>query len=187
MSTLFIAPHSDDESLFGSYIIQRTDADVLIVTDGSQHHRKFGVLTGTRREESKSACKILKAPVSFLGFSDEYGHLTLTRLVQALSDYRDQYGLVFAPVTIKGAHETHNLVSEAVEQVWGHNAMYYGIYEQGGLKPLKGEMTLVGTDAEKQIKQDAMNCYRSQIKLNEPFFIANKDADEYLSFKRTNA
>ena len=89
MPNLFISPHSDDEALFGSYIIQRSGADVLVVTDGQQHHRKFDLLPGIRRDESKEACKILGVKVEFLGLSDEYGQIEKIDLFRKFSDYKD--------------------------------------------------------------------------------------------------
>jgi LmbE family N-acetylglucosaminyl deacetylase len=187
MPNLFLAPHSDDEALFGSYIIQRSKARVIVVTDGAQHQRKFHVPLQTRRDESIAACKILGTSVRFLGLSDEYDVLTKEMIKKELEAYKNYYGIIFAPVTIKGAHPQHNMVSEVAEEIWGDRVMYYGIYKKDGLNPVSGEMLLNGTLGESTIKREALSCYKSQIKLNEPFFIANNSATEYLSFRREHA
>ncbi|MCL4419163.1 PIG-L family deacetylase, partial [Patescibacteria group bacterium] len=70
MASLFLAPHSDDEALFGSFIIQRTKPLVVIVTDGTSHARKFGVSIEQRRQESRNAMAVLGVEVVFIGIPE---------------------------------------------------------------------------------------------------------------------
>lgn len=183
---IFLAPHNDDEALFGSFIIQRTHPMVVIVTDGVQHQKKFGIKVETRRDESMLGCLALGVDVDrihYMGLSDET--VTQEEIEEGFrvleKKYRAVTGLVFAPTCI-GGNLQHDMVSIAAKNVWKDRVLYYGTYTRENFSPA-GEMAIIGDVSERNIKDRALACYPSQIGINGQHFNAVKNVPEYLSFK----
>ena len=66
MKSIFLAPHNDDEALFGSFTIIREKPLVVIITDSwiQPNRGEKGCDAETRWNETKKAMEILGAPVS---------------------------------------------------------------------------------------------------------------------------
>lgn len=172
---ILLAPHSDDEALFASFIIQRTGAHVVVVTDDSTHSA-FGITAEKRREESQEAMKILGTTVEFLGIPES--ELSLDTIWLPDTD-----GIVFAPAK-QGGHAHHDIVSEAARKAYGNRVIYYTTYKKDMLVPY-GEMAVYGSPEETKKKKEALSCYRSQLAINYPHFEAVEGTPEYLCFKQT--
>ena len=189
MINIFLAPHSDDEALFGSYIIQRTKPLIVVCTDGTGHEKRFGIPTQRRRDESIAAAKIFGVEVKFLGIAEE--DLTVDILLEKLIEARIQLNsnnCIFAP-TKTGGQPQHDIVSDTVKKI-GESSnydigfpLYYGTYTRENFSPT-GEMAIIPTEEEKRIKEEALTCFTSQHGINKPHFDAVKDVPEYLSFKQ---
>lgn len=180
MSNLVIAPHCDDEALFAAFIIQRTGAEVCIVTDGNSHE-KFGVTAEDRRNESLAACNILGTKIRFLGIPETELNEQNLRPELNLLYWRD-WGKIFIPST-QGGNPHHDLISKVAGEIAGDKAIYYGTYTKKNLAPA-GEMEIVPTQEELRIKDAALDCYTSQLRINGPHFDAVRGKSEYISFKR---
>lgn len=177
---LLLAPHSDDETLFASFVIQRTSPLVVICTDGVLHEKKFKISVQTRRNESIMACRLLKAEVDFLGISDaEMTDEELRGQLETLSS--KPWDMVFAP-SLTGGHAHHDMLSRVATEIWGERVVYYETYSQTSYHP-DGEMRIIPTPAESRIKTEALKCYHSQLGINKPHFDAAANSPEYLSFK----
>lgn len=181
MKNLFIAPDCDDEALFGTYIILRYKPLVLIVLDGYRHEEKFGESKGilVRRKETEAAMKILGVEVEFLGIPDNA--LYLDNLEVNLEDYPCD-GKVFAPAK-QGGNPNHDIVSDAAKKVYGDGVIYYSTYAKNDLKP-RGETPLHPTEKEKQLKERALICYKSQLEINPHHFAAVKNEPEFINSKQ---
>jgi len=179
-TNLFIAPHSDDEALFGSYIILRNKPiKVVVCTDGIQHEEKFDIKTETRRNESLSACKILGCDVEFLGLSDK--KLEREQLKKRLSALDGN--LIFVPLKT-GGNPHHDMVSEVAEEIWPLKKLcFYGTYSDKNLRPV-GEQGFLPSKEEAITKIKALGCYQSQIKINPHHFeaVAGR-VPEYITLK----
>src|SRR5262245_21395624 len=73
---LFLAPHNDDETLFGAFTLQRERPVVLILYDSYVQVNRGAAWCDaeTRREETRKAARILLgdgATVRFCGFRDD--------------------------------------------------------------------------------------------------------------------
>jgi len=180
MSNLLLAPHSDDESLFASYIILRYKPLVLVVTDAYKHEEKFGESRGiiVRRKETEAAMKILGAEVEFLGIPDNT--LYLDNLEVNLEDYPCE-GKVFAPAK-QGGNKNHDVVSDAAAKVYRDRVVYYSTYSKNDLTP-RGKVALIPTPAEEQLKREALFCYKTQTALNPHHFDAVRGKPEYINFQ----
>lgn len=183
---VFLSPHPDDEALFGSYIIQRTGALIVVVTDGTIHAKKFGIPIEARREESRQAAEILNAKIKFLGIPEE--NLSFKTMTEAIvrSKIKVNGGFLFVP-TRTGGSAHHDLVSDAASEMEGRlgasATLFYGTYSRDNFSPT-GEMAIIPTKEEKEIKERALACFVSQHGINKPHFDAVKDVPEFLSFKQ---
>ena len=185
MNNIFLAPHSDDETLFGSFVIQRIKPLVVVCTDGTSHLQKFGIPLEQRRQESRDACKILGVKVIFLGIPEE--ELTVDRLQEELFVNEliepfdcESSGFMFVP-TETGGSPGHDTVSRVAKRLV-RPVLYYSTYSRDNFTP-QGEMPLFPTPEEKELKEKALACYCSQLDINKPHFDAVRDVPEYLNFK----
>lgn len=179
IKNLLLAPHNDDEALFASYIILKFKPLVVIVTDAVKHELKFGSMSGimARRRESEEAMKILGVKVEFLGIPDT--GLYIDNLIVNLEDF-EVTGKVFAPA-LQGGHKDHDTVSMAAGRVWGDKVVYYSTYTKENLTP-DGEVAIIPSKKEEELKNQALDCYKTQIKVNKPHFDAVKNSFEYLQY-----
>lgn len=158
MKSLFIAPHNDDETLFGAYTIIREQPLVLIVTDSYvQGKRGTGITAEQRRKESIDAMNILGAHIAFLGISDD--DITEDHIKLALQPFL-HYEKVYAPA-LQGGHPQHDMIFKVVKELWGDRVVEYATYEKGMSFTPKGWM-VSPTSEEYQLKRKALECYTSQ-------------------------
>lgn len=173
---LFLAPHNDDETLFGAYTIMREKPLVVVVTDSwIQYRRGTGITAEQRRKESQEAMKILGIPIEFLGIKDN--ELTDKALTEKLKQYRPTK--VYAPLP-NSKHPHHNLVGKVARRLWLNKIIFYSTYTKESLAPT-GEMEVKPTQREIELKNRALDCYKSQIKINKRHFRAVRNKSEYLN------
>ncbi len=160
---LLLAPHSDDEALFASYTILRLKPVVVICTD---YDGSRGPTSQERRGESIEAMKILGAKVIFLGIPER--ELTQKSLLDNLKGIRSRLE-IYAPA-VQGGHPHHDLVGSSVCA-----SIRYSTYTKTSLHP-SGDVEIVPTDKEFELKKMALACYKSQWKLNPQHFEAVLEA-----------
>lgn len=160
---LFISPHNDDESLFGAFTLIREKPLVVVVTDSFIQPNRGDISCDahTRRQESIAACKIFGCPIAFLGIKDT--ELTSSNLSSRLEDFKNLgFEGVYAPA-IQGGNPQHDLIGKIANQIF-NNVIYYTTYTKTELWT-KGEIEVVPTPEEIELKEKALWCYQSQIKL----------------------
>lgn len=161
---LLLSPHSDDECLFAAYTIIRHPTLVVICTD---YDGDRGPTAEERRQESINAMHILGAPVVFLGIPEsrfeKEGH-------QRLYHMTNMADIVLVPAYETNGHKHHNLLSS-----YGGISPQYSTYSYDRLKPT-GDIEIVPTDKEFELKKRALACYKSQWKLNPQHFEAVLEA-----------
>ena len=185
MKTILLSPHNDDESLFTSYIILREKPLVIIVTDGYiQMKRGHETITPELRKlETIHAMEILGANVEFLGISDL--SLECEDLKEKL--YNLNPDIVYAPYP-NSVNEQHNLVGNVAYELWGKRVKFYSTYTKQKeytketLAP-KGDIEIKPTAEEMELKNRALDCYESQIRLCNLHFLAVRNKSEYLCLK----
>jgi LmbE family N-acetylglucosaminyl deacetylase len=181
MKVLFLAPHNDDEALFGAYTIMRRKPIVVIVTDSwIQFGRGQGITAKQRRQETIDAMNLLCAPVEFLGIRDN--ELDNGNLISALQCYSPDK--VYAPQP-NSKNVQHNLVGEIAHQLWNGKVIFYSTYTTENLTP-KGKIEIVPKPEEIEMKNRALDCYKSQIRINNDHFVAVRGKSEYLNDPRTD-
>jgi len=178
---LFLAPHNDDEALYGAFTIQREKPLVIIVTDGARHEKRGLVKADVRRLESFRACsEHLGAPIDFLRIPDD--QLSVESAIAAFKRLELKHkGIetVYAPSWYGHGNQDHNVVSVAAGEVWGKRVRFYSTYTAQCVK-VEGLNEIIPTESELHVKRQALACYVSQIRINGQYFTAARNGSEYL-------
>jgi LmbE family N-acetylglucosaminyl deacetylase len=178
--SILFAPHSDDEALFCAYTIMREKPLVVIVTDAHRQTNRgeVGCDAETRWKETVEAMKILDCPVIRLGMKDfelDY-HIFGTFLQRSM----EGFDIVYCPAIQEG-NPDHDIISRACQAVFGDKCKLYSTYAKGEWWT-KGNVEIVPTEEEYELKMKALDCYKSQINLpsTAPHIQASRDArNEY--------
>lgn len=160
---LFLSPHFDDETLFGSFTILK-NPDITVCTCFVPRETTEQTV---RMQETHQALYILGDPnwnvLSFLNplFEKE---TSLEQLLDRLSvlDKEQWYEGVLAPMEEQGGNPDHNLLSLAADEIFSGRVTHYATYTwPGGRtvtdKPVPYEPHWVG------LKHQALACHRSQM------------------------
>lgn len=155
---LFIAPHNDDEALFGAFTLMREKPLVLLVTDSwIQFNRGDNITWLERRNETIQAMKLLGCPVVFGALRDD--QLTEQQL-RELFDCFQGFNKVYAPAK-QGGNAQHDLISDMAAGVFP-NVTEYTTYTPTELYTT-GKTEIIPTEQELGLKQQALQCYKSQL------------------------
>ena len=178
---LFLAPHSDDETLFGAYTIMREKPLVFIVTEShiQTNRGEKGCDGDTRWEESKRAMELLGTSVVRLGIKDF--ELTKGQLLNFFKFTLSGFEEVYAPALQEG-NPHHDIVGEAAQEIFGKKVKFYSTYKKGEWFS-KGNIEVVPTEEEFELKKKALNCYTSQLNLTSTrphFEAAIRERSEWL-------
>lgn len=175
---LLLSPHNDDECLFAAYTLMREKPLVIIATDSDvQEGLGYGVTAGQRREESRRGCEVLGVAVVFLGLID--GHLDETDLRERLAPFTSfDWKRVYAPA-IQGGHIDHDVLGKVASLIFP-NVDYYSTYLAGQFTPI-GQRAIIPTSEEIDLKNKALDCYATQIRINPSHFDGVRGKSEYLN------
>lgn len=176
MRSLLLAPHSDDETLFASYLILRHKPTVTVCL------RSPGELGVSRFRETRAAMRILGDPEVETWPYRETQPLPRD-FYELLFRRAEEYDHCFAPAVEEGGHEHHNEVGRLALAVFGeHRVTRYLTYTRHGGRSREG--TLVEPEPEwVALKLAALACYRSQIDdpATRPWFYDLVDLREWVA------
>lgn len=174
MTSLFLAPHNDDETLFGAYTLLRERPLVVVCTFGMGQP---GVLGVDRMLETIDALGVLgvDSHSSFMQWPVMDVNPDVDRLERLMLEL-GEFEQVFAPMVEVGGHEQHNLIGELARQVFP-NVQGYATYRRGDFRTRTQNEVAFDPDWPAR-KLAAMACYRSQIRIENtrPWFF---DDDAY--------
>ena len=178
---LFLSPHNDDETLFGAFTLLRDKPLVLVITDGwIQYNRgDLGCHADIRRAETLRAMEILGCSVAFSGIKDT--ELNAGNLAARLEPFKHLgFEKIYAPA-IQGGNPQHDTIGKVASEIFADKLHAYTTYTKTELWT-KGSIEIVPTPEEKELKEKALWCYQSQIKLpaTRPHFEAVMDKSEWL-------
>lgn len=179
MTSIVLAPHNDDETLFCAYTIMRENCQVITCLRSMIQEARGGPRWLAREAETLYAVKQLgvqtwqqweihdDTPEAIME-----GHLrgemhALARRVNLSPNER-----VWAPAMEAGGHWQHNLVGALAEEVFGpERTGFYLTYVRGEGRSRGREV--VPTPEMIVAKLHALACYRSQIELENtrPWFL----------------
>jgi len=181
MKALLLAPHNDDEALFASFTCIREKPSVVVVTDSwIQFDRGDGITAEQRKKESEEAMAILGCSVSFLGIPDNtLGNNKKSREVLRAQFKKFSPDVVYAPA-IQGGNKHHDLVGLVALECFP-NVLQYTTYSKQSLYT-KGEVEIVPTPGEFELKERALACYKTQQAhpWTAPHFAAVEGKSEWL-------
>ena len=150
---ILFAPHADDETLFGSFILQRARPRIVVCFPSV---RDYGD-TFTRTEETRAAAAILGA-----GPVDQWNGRELVERMRELVAAHGMPAEVWAP-SLETSHADHRAVAAAAGEVFGSLVRRYHTYRDGARVRGGREITPPAEDAiERKIL--ALACYRSQLR-----------------------
>lgn len=174
----FIAPHNDDESLFGAYTLMREKPTVIVVTDSyiQPERGDKGCTAEIRRQETIDAMALIGCPVVFLGIKDT--ELTEENLRARLRPFNPYAAYIPA---LQGGNAQHDLVSIVCSSLWGEKCEHYCTYTKTELYTT-GAIEIKPTEEEMVIKDQMLICYKSQWELRStlPHFQAVRRKSEWL-------
>lgn len=175
---IFLAPHNDDEALFGAFTLMRVKPLVIIVTDSYIQPERGDVecTAEIRRQETIDAMAIAGCPVVFLGIKDT--ELTEDILHERLKGFNPE--TVYVPA-IQGGNAQHDLVGKVGLELFGDRCERYTTYSKTELYT-EGKYEIKPTEEELDKKFRMTNCYLSQLTLpsTRPHFIAVNGNSEWL-------
>lgn len=179
MRRLFLSPHDDDQTLFGAFTCLRHHPDVLVVLDSyiQPNRGEIGCDAPTRAGETLAANRILGCETIRLNLRDDIA--TQEEIQEELTVYRDQYDIVYAPAYQSG-NIHHDMVNLSAYRVFGNKVIEYTTYTKTELWT-KGNVEIVPTEEELRLKNEALDCYKSQISINLPHFQAVYGKSEWLN------
>jgi LmbE family N-acetylglucosaminyl deacetylase len=154
---LFLAPHNDDETLFGSYILLRHRPLVLVCFDGRR--RRDYVPANVREAETAAAMEILGCEYRQLHVPCDPPNWQALEAILLKTETPDE---VWAPLPEPDGHSQHNGVGELAARVWPGRVVFYTTYTMQGGRSTQG--TRVAEEyGWNGLKERALACYRSQI------------------------
>ena len=178
---LFLSPHQDDEMLFGAYTLIRKKPFVVICTSSVvQWERGDGITDAERSRETVNALRTIGITQSgFIGLPDSTAtaHQLEDGLRALLGGQKIER--VWAP-PIEGGHKQHDMVGYVATEIWKNKVIYYSTYTKERLYPL-GEIEVKPTAEEIDLKDKALDCYTSQLRINRAHFDAVRGRSEYLN------
>ena len=156
MSAVFLAPHHDDETLFGAFTLLRHKPHVIVCTPGGP-------------AETAAACQIL-------GVTWEQWYAPVDELVCALEER--SYDRIFAPQPEVHGNGDHNAVGQMAYRHFGAAVTHYMTYTTAGKskgRRVEYELDWIG------VKLRALACYPSQYghPSHAPHFV--RGLEEYIA------
>lgn len=164
MTALFLAPHNDDEILFGAFTLLRHRPHVVICLRSYVQEDLGGPDWQTREAETSNALALLDSWLTHEQLpvrDDAIDSEMLTRLIVEVRD-RIQPDVVFAPSIEFGGSDHHNLIGERAVFIFGSDRVVpYLTYTNGGKSEGVNEVQF--EDGWPAAKLRAMSAYHSQI------------------------
>lgn len=163
MSALFLAPHNDDEVLFGSFLIQEHRPEVVVCLRSQVQRERYGITAAVREAETTDA--LLELGIETW---EQWAYLDSDPDWDAIREHLatryawPEVGIVFAPAIEEDGHEQHNRIGALALEVFGDRVVSYLTYTRSGGRSRNG--TEIQPKPEwVERKHRALACYRSQI------------------------
>lgn len=161
---LFLAPHNDDETLWGSWTILRYHPHVIVCLRSQvQENRGARITAAVRETETYQALRWLGDPTwEQWGYSD--ADPDWRDIEQRMGEFDLAYPdleRVFAPAQEEDGHEHHDAIGYYARKVFGDRVQPYLTYRRGYGRSVGTEVPFEPSWPAKKLR--ALSCYESQI------------------------
>jgi LmbE family N-acetylglucosaminyl deacetylase len=182
VKALLCSPHDDDSCLFAAFVCLRVKPAIVVVLDSyvQPNRGEFGCSAQERAMETLAAHAILGCETMRLGLRDDQAtEQRITSALRVLRSTEPPIDIVYAPADQEGGNIHHNMVARAAVQVFGDKVRQYTTYTRTELYT-RGRVEIVPTAEELDLKNRALECYVSQLRINRPHFDAVRGKSEWL-------
>lgn len=178
MHSLLLSPHDDDSALFAAFTCLREKPLVVVCLDSwiQPNRGEFGCSAKERAAETENAHQVLGIETYRLELRDD--SVQYDQLVRRFNRM-PAVDRIYAPAFHDGGNTHHNLVGRAALEVFGDKVVGYTTYTRSELYKT-GDIEIVPTERELKLKEAALSCYRSQLRINFPHFKAVLGKSEWL-------
>lgn len=173
---LLLAPHSDDEALFASYVQLAYQPHVVVCLRGRRAKRLPG--NEVREAESRASAEVLGTTVEFVESPcDPADWHAVERKVAAFRDAEVEH--VFAPLPEADGGVQHNAIGNLAAGFWPKQTIFYSTYGLHNGRSQQGERLEQREDWAER-KQKALACFTSQSSKPDTAMHFFRDMAEYL-------
>lgn len=187
MKSALLAPHDDDQVLFAAYTLMREKPTVFVVLDSyiQPNRGETGCSAEERAKESAIACEMLGVPIKRFRIRDDATPKDQLWKGMAVG-FKELAGFdrIYIPAK-QGGNFQHDLVNEVAGAMYTYKTVEYTTYTKTQLYTT-GNKEVVPTDSEVVLKNRAMECFQSQLRVNRPHFDAVKGKSEWLNVRGPN-
>jgi LmbE family N-acetylglucosaminyl deacetylase len=173
VTDLFLAPHNDDETLFGSFTLLAHLPTVVICFKSQVQEDRYGIFAATREKETERALWNLGVPSMIQSEILDTDPRGPEKLLDELAQLDRVHApeRVWAPAYEEDGHEQHNVVSYAANGIFGNRVQPYLTYRRGSMRTRGTEVYFRPDWVIRKMR--ALCCYESQIALDNtrPWFM----------------
>lgn len=178
LTSLLLAPHNDDETLFAAFTCLAEKPHVVVVLRSQVQEDRFGITAGTREVETQRAMWLLGCSweqwAALDSDPDWDGVETLMR------KRAEKYERCYAPARETNGHIQHNRIADLADNVFGpERVTHYLTYTTAGKSTSDRSVAYEPAWVERKVA--ALACYRSQSSLANCAEHFLRDQHEYLA------
>lgn len=159
---VFLAPHNDDEVLFGSFTLLEQAPFVVVCLRSQVQEDRYGILAAEREAETGAAMTMYELDWEQWPILDR--NPSPAALLDRMEDLEARFApeVVYAPAVEDGGHDQHSLVGTIAAGVFGDRVVRYLTYRRGHGRSRSGR-EVVPSPSQIVMKHLALSVYRSQI------------------------
>lgn len=162
---LFLAPHNDDETLFGAFSLLREEPHVIVCLRssrmGTPGYPPPLIDAETREAETDAAMNVLGLEWTQWPVPDSSPDWD--ELVDRAQHLPKVYDRCFAPAIEEDGHAQHNLIGTLALKVFGPGRVTQYLTYTNGTTRSRSEQPVPFEAGWPELKRRALDCYRSQI------------------------
>jgi hypothetical protein len=160
-----------------SFTCQREHPLVVVALDSyiQPNRGEIGCSARERARETLCAHSYFRVDTERLELRDDTA--TEQDIIDALGRFAD-VETVYAPA-LQGGNVHHDMVARAAVSVFGSKVVPYTTYTKTELHTT-GDVEVVPTEREMELKRRALQCFESQLRINRPHFDAVAGKSEWL-------
>lgn len=174
---LLLEPHPDDAALFAAYTCLRNHPLVVTCLKADvQYQRGHAITPEMREDENRCALNLLGCERRQLEISEAGPSMTQLEVELFAIEKELEPEVVWAPAVEEDGHLQHTMVARAAQMVFGARVRPYMTYRRGHGRS-KGQTVIIPTPGERSLKRQALQCYESQIALENTAFWFSEGSD----------